>query len=134
MLTVLAKLSHLTGDDRFRLRAEALIKAFDVDAMRHFPHTCAFLNGFELFADALQVIIVGDRKDGAVQTLLRAVLQDSRPNLILSTADATDVLPAGHVAFGKEPVDGKAAAYVCRGPVCQTPVTTAEALRRALKN
>ena len=46
MLGNLARLFHLTGDDRFRFRAEALIDAFDADAMRHFPHTCAFLNGF----------------------------------------------------------------------------------------
>lgn len=132
MLDNLARLFHLTGDDRFRVRAEALTDAFDVDAMRSFPHTCAFLNGFEVFLHALQVIIVGDRSDEDVQSLLRAALGESHPTLILATVDATDALPASHAAFGKAPVDGKAAAYVCKGPVCQAPVTTADALREAL--
>ena len=132
MLTVLAKLFHGTGDDRYRVRAKAVIEAFDVDAMRHFPHTCAFLNGYEMFVDALQVIVVGDRQDENVQMLLRAAFKGSHPNLILATVGATDALPAGHAAFGKTQVDGTAAAYVCRGPVCQSPVTTADALHVAL--
>jgi uncharacterized protein YyaL (SSP411 family) len=132
MLSNLAKLFHLSGDDRFRIRAEALIEAFDVDAMRHFPHTCSFLNGYELFTDALQVMVIGNRADEDVQALLRAAVQSSHPNLILATVDTTDALPAGHAAFGKEKVAGKAAAYVCRGPVCQAPVTTTDALREAL--
>jgi uncharacterized protein YyaL (SSP411 family) len=132
MLANLARLFYLTGDDRFRIRAEALIEAFDADAMRHFPHTCAFLNGFELFTDAIQVVIVGDRADKDVKTLLKAALFTSLPNLILSTVDDTDALPAGHAAHGKAAIYGKAAAYICRGPVCQAPVTTADDLKSAL--
>lgn len=132
MLSNLAKLFHLSGDERFRIRAEALIEAFDVDAMRHFPHTCSFLNGYELFTDALQVMVVGNRADEDVQALLHAAVQSSHPNLILATVDTTDALPTGHVAFGKEKVGGKATAYVCQGPVCQAAVTTTDALREAL--
>ncbi|MBT6090212.1 MAG: thioredoxin domain-containing protein [Rhodospirillaceae bacterium] len=132
MLGNLARLFYLTGDDRFRIRAEALIEAFDADAMRHFPHTCAFLNGFEIFTNAIQVVVVGSRADEDVRSLLSAALSASLPNLILSTVDDTDSLPAGHAAHGKSAVDGKAAAYICRGPVCQAPVTTANDLKAAL--
>lgn len=134
MVGNLARLFHLSGDDRFRIRADALVEAFDVDAMRHFPHTCAFLNGFEILTDPLQVVVVGDRRDADVQTLIRATLSLSLPNLILSTVDGTDALPAGHTAYGKTAVDGQTAAYVCRGPVCQAPVTTADALISTLRS
>lgn len=133
MLSNLARLFHLSGDDRFRIRADALVEAFDMDAMRHFPHTCAFLNGFEMLTDPLQIVVVGDRRDANVQTLIRGALSLSLPNLILSTVDGTDALPAGHTAYGKTAVDGQAAAYVCRGPVCQAPVTSADALVSALR-
>lgn len=132
MLNNLTRLFFLTGDDRFRIRAEALIEAFDVDAMRDFPHTCSFLNGFELFTDSLQVVVVGDRSDPDAKALLSAALSSSHPNLILSTVDDKDALPAGHAAYGKSTVDGKVAAYVCRGPVCQAPVTSPDDLRAAL--
>ena len=132
MLNVLARLFHLTGDGRFRIRAEAMIEAFDVDAMRHFPHTCAFLNGFENFIDGLQVIVVGDRQSDDVQSLLQGALQDSYPTLSLAVVADPTALPASHAAFSKDQVDGKAAAYVCRGPVCRPPVTSASALQDAL--
>lgn len=133
MLRNLAQLFHLTGDDRFRIRAEALVDAFDADAMTHFPHTCAFLNGFELLVDSLQVVIVGDRSDQRVQDLVQSAMSLPLPNLILSTVEETDLLPAGHAAYGKTAIDGEAAAYICRGPVCQAPVTTADALISALR-
>lgn len=132
MLGNMARLFYLTGDDRFRIRADALIEAFDVDAMRHFPHTCAFLNSFEVYTDSLQVVIVGQRHNPDVKSLLAAALGSSLPNLILSTVDETDALPAGHVAYGKSSIENKAAAYVCKGPVCQAPVTSPDELRAAL--
>lgn len=132
MLGNLARLFHLTGDDRFRIRAEAIIETFDADAMSHFPHTCAFLNSFELLANAIQVVVVGRRTDPDVQKLLRAAVSVAQPNLILATVDETDLLPAGHTAYGKTAINGKAAAYVCRGPVCQAPATSADALITAL--
>ncbi|MEQ8507971.1 MAG: thioredoxin domain-containing protein [Rhodospirillaceae bacterium] len=132
MLQNLARLFHLTGNDRFRIRADALIQAFDVDAMRHFPHTCAFLNGFELYTSAVQVVIVGDRNTREADALFRAALSLSLPNLVLSTLESTDTLPAGHAAYGKIDVDGHAAAYVCRGPVCQPPVTSPKELQTLL--
>jgi uncharacterized protein YyaL (SSP411 family) len=35
--------------------------------------------------------------------------------------------------LGKEPRDGAATAYVCRGLSCSAPVTSAEALRALLR-
>jgi uncharacterized protein YyaL (SSP411 family) len=132
MLNNLARLFFLTGDDRFRIRAESLIEAFDVDALRDFPHTCSFLNGFELFTDSLQVIVIGDRSDPNAKALLSAALSSSHPNLILSTVNDKDALPADHAAYGKSTIDGKVTAYVCRGPLCQAPVTSPDDLRAAL--
>ncbi len=132
MLQVLARLFHFTGDDRFRIRAEALVKTFDVDAMRHFPHTCAFLNGFENFIDGLQVIVVGDRTDDSVKTLLEAAVQDPHPSLTVATVNDASALPTSHASVSKSKVDGQAAAYVCRGPVCRPPVTTPEALQETI--
>jgi len=37
-------------------------------------------------------------------------------------------LPADHPAHGKGLVGGRAAAYVCEGPVCSLPLTEPQAL------
>src|SRR5439155_20438 len=54
------------------------------------------------------------------------------PELVLQILGSGDSLPAGHPAQGKRMVDGKATAYVCRGPVCSLPVTAPDALAEAL--
>lgn len=43
-----------------------------------------------------------------------------------------DGLPDGHPATDKAQVDGKATAFVCRGPVCSLPITDKNALVDAL--
>jgi uncharacterized protein len=43
-----------------------------------------------------------------------------------------EVLPEGHPARGKGLIDGRAAAYVCEGPVCSLPLTEPQALLGAL--
>lgn len=122
MVQVLGKLYLLTGNEAWRQRAESLLAAMAPEAIRSFPSSATFLNGFELLARGVQVAIATPPgQDAAVGNLRRAALDSGEPTLTL-TAATTD----------KPAVDGKATAYVCRGPVCSPPVTEAEALRRNL--
>ena len=41
-------------------------------------------------------------------------------------------LPESHPAFGKDAVEGKSTAYVCRGTTCSLPITEPGALQDAL--
>ena len=54
-------------------------------------------------------------------------------DLVLQVIADGAPLPDGHQATGKGAVDGKATAYVCIGPVCSLPVTTADALADLLE-
>jgi len=128
MVEVLARLFYLTGRDEYRARCEALIGAFSGELMRNFFPLSTFLNGLDLFTDALQVVVVGDRADSRAAALLDAVLDRSLPNRLLTTIPAGAALPPGHPAAGKGQVDGKPTAYVCRGVTCQAPVTEPTAL------
>jgi hypothetical protein len=42
-----------------------------------------------------------------------------------------DLAPS-HPAFGKTQLDGKATAYLCRGPTCSLPITDPDILSQAL--
>ena len=132
MTEVMARLFHLTGETRWQDRCDAVLSRFGADMLRQFPHTCCALNAFELYADGLQVVILGDRGDSATQALIDAALAVSAPTLILSVIDDPQALPAAHPAAGKTAVNGHATAYVCRGPVCQPPVTSSADLKEAL--
>jgi uncharacterized protein YyaL (SSP411 family) len=72
------------------------------------------------------VAIVGPQPEA--DALLRVVRGAYRPHLVLATGRA-DGVP---LLEGREPVDGRAAAYVCEHFVCQAPVTAPDELAAAL--
>ena len=132
MVFALARLFYLTGHQTYRGRALTAIEALEVEAMKSFPHSATLLNAYEFLEHAVQVVIVGDRSRADTGALLGAVAKHHLPNLVLNVVDHGADLPAGHPAKGKNSVAGAATAYVCRGPACSAPQTTANGLRQAL--
>jgi uncharacterized protein YyaL (SSP411 family) len=131
MAANLARLFYLTGKRVYRERAEATIAAFSAELGRNFFPLATLLDAAVLLDHAVQVVVVGT-DDAARAPLLRTIAATPAPDLVLQILGPDDALPAGHPAQGKRMVDGKATAYVCRGPVCSPPVTTADALTAAL--
>ncbi|OAN53108.1 thioredoxin domain-containing protein [Magnetospirillum moscoviense] len=129
MAQLLAKLWLLTGETRWRDRADATIAAFSGLDIDHHPNITALLTAFDLLADSVQVVIT---EGAGAHALERAVAAIALPNRILLRTGGTDPLPDHHPAFGKLPIDGRAAAYVCRGSTCSAPITDPAALRAAL--
>jgi uncharacterized protein YyaL (SSP411 family) len=132
LVAVLARLYHLTGDDRYREKADALIGAFSGEVTRNFFPLSGLFNGAELLQNAQQIVIVGAPDDPARTALLDILRQISLPNRVVSMLAPDDALPDGHPAAGKGLVDGKPAAYFCQGMTCSPPITDPAALRTAL--
>jgi hypothetical protein len=132
IIGVLARLYYLTGDDRYRQRAEQVIAAFSGELARSFFNLATLLNSNELLQTAQQIVIVGAPDATDCRALVSAVLGRSLPNRILSVLSSTDDLPADHPARGKTRFDGKATAYVCRGAICSLPIVTPDGLHQAL--
>ncbi len=134
MAQVLARLYFLTGDTALRDRAEATIGAFTGELGKNFFPLPTLLNAAELLQRALQVVIVGRPDDPGTRILLRTLATTaSLPDLVLQLVPPESGLPAGHPAHGKGLVGGRAAAYVCEGPVCSAPLTEAAALAERLR-
>ena len=92
-------------------------------AHRHPPAFGALLCALDFqLAPAREVAIVGPDPD----ELLRTVRGAYRPHLVL--AGGSGEVP---LLDGREPVDGRAAAYVCERFVCRAPVTEPAELARA---
>ncbi|HUA53374.1 MAG TPA: thioredoxin domain-containing protein [Candidatus Sulfotelmatobacter sp.] len=130
---VLARLHLLTGDARWRERADQVIAAFSGELGRNFFPLSTLLNNAELLARGVQVVVVGRRDEAAVQALLRAARRSGLATQILTVIEDGAALPAGHPAHGKTRVDGRPAAYVCVGPTCTLPLTEPDALAAALR-
>jgi uncharacterized protein YyaL (SSP411 family) len=128
---VLARLYFHSGEARYRQSAEALIAAFSGEVNRNFMPLSTLFNSNEVLLQALQIVILGDREAADTQALLGAVYGVSLPNRVLSVVP-DDGLPQGHPAHGKDRKDGRATAYVCRGPVCSLPITDPAELALAL--
>lgn len=132
LVFALARLFYLSGNPDYRTRALRTAAALEVEAMKSFPHGATLLNAFEFLETAVQVVIVGDRREADTQALLAAVFARSLPNLVLDVVADGQGLPAAHPAHGKNRLENAATVYVCRGPLCSAPQTTPAGLLQAL--
>jgi uncharacterized protein YyaL (SSP411 family) len=135
ILGVHARLYHLTGEERERERAEAILKAFSGEAARNAFALFGLLSNRQLLAQAVQIVIVGPRGDKRTQELIEGQAKACLPNRILQVVEPGEELPEGHPAYGKAgeaTEDVAPRAYVCRGMTCSLPITSAEELEKAL--
>jgi uncharacterized protein YyaL (SSP411 family) len=132
LVGVLTRLAILTGDDSYRDRAEALIRAFAGEVGRNFFPLATLINNAELAQKPVQIVLVGAAGDPAFSELRRAVYAVSLPRRIVQTIAPDEALPVGHPAHGKTRIAGKATAYVCEGPVCSLPIVLSQQLIDAL--
>ncbi|MBL4691405.1 MAG: thioredoxin domain-containing protein [Rhodospirillales bacterium] len=134
MAEVLAWLFYLTGETRYRDRAEHLIKAIAYPDPNHMANQPVLMNAFEFLESAAQVVLIGEADDPATVALLRKIFDAGLDGRIIVQLPPGAALPEGHPAQGKTAVDGKPTVYICRGPVCGLPVTDSKQLVTELKS
>ena len=134
MANICARLYYITGNTEYLTRAEEIITAFSGAAAKNFFPLSTLLNSAEFLQDATQIVIVA--KDDGHTALKQQIYDLSLPNRIVSlistTSDDAPHFPDSHPAHGKHAIDDKPTAYICRGPVCSPPVTTAAELKENL--
>jgi uncharacterized protein YyaL (SSP411 family) len=133
MVDVLARLHYLTGEERYRARADATVKAFAGDVPKNFFPFGSLINGNEMLVRGVQIVIRGRRGDAEADAMLAAVNGVSLPTRILTVVEPGMSLPTDHPAAGKDQVNGRATAYICRGPVCSLPITNPSTLIQDLR-
>jgi uncharacterized protein YyaL (SSP411 family) len=111
---------------RYRNAAEAALRAAGTLAEQHPRFAGHWLSAAEaMVRGPLQVAVVG----GAGPLLARARLAAPGGSVIVAGEPDAPGVP---LLADRPLVDGGAAAYVCRGFVCDRPATTPEALAAAL--
>jgi uncharacterized protein len=132
MVSNLMALYSWTGDERYRQRAEAILRAFAGAMSRNvFSHTGLLTGEIDLNAPAHIVIVVPEGADA--RELRRALADVSLPGAVVQEIRERESLPTHSPAHGKTALDGKPTAYVCIGPQCSAPVTEPAALVEAVK-
>ena len=130
MADALARLWLVTGEDRYRVAAASLVAAYAGGAAEQPWAHPWLLVAADMLERGASVVVAGAPGDPGTDALLAAA--HAVPELGVTVQVAGDGLPPGHPAAGKGPVEGRAAAYVCRAGVCGLPVTEPAALRAAL--
>jgi uncharacterized protein len=123
----LLRLAALTGEHEYERRAVGVLRLLHEVAFKHpqaFAHLLQAID-FHL-APVKEVALVGDD----LRPLERTVRDRFRPHLVLAGGAADDV----PLLEGREPVDGRAAAYVCERFACKRPVTEAGELESLLRS
>jgi uncharacterized protein YyaL (SSP411 family) len=112
----LMRLAALTGEHEYERRALGVLRLLHGIAPKH-PHAFAhMLQALDFHLGSVrEVALVGDD----LRPLERVVRARFRPHIVLA-GGAEDGVP---LLAGREPVGGRAAAYVCERFACQRPVT-----------
>ena len=130
MIEVCLGLAGVTGDLRWRERAEAGLRLFQDGAARMPTGYGWTLRQFEaLAAGPREVAVVG--RPGPDRDELVAAARGVRPGTMVVVADPDDG-DGVPLLEGRGEVDGRPAAYVCRELVCDRPVTDVDDLAALL--
>ena len=130
----------VTGSGRHRDAAEAALRNVRTLAERVPRFAGWSLAAAEAaLAGPLEVAVVGADDDPDRDELARVARTSSAPGLVVVVGEPSEAAPGesddpGTVPLlaGRGLVDGRPAAYVCRGMVCDRPVTDPADLARAL--
>jgi uncharacterized protein YyaL (SSP411 family) len=131
MAEVFARLFHLTGAPAWADRARRLIGAFS-GLGEGLAMATTLLAAADLLEEGTLVVVAGDPALPATAELLRVALAAPDPAVCVLRAEA-GTLPDSHPAHGKSAPPGGAAAFVCRGGTCASPVSDPALLAAGLR-
>jgi uncharacterized protein len=121
----LLRLAALTGEARYEDAAVGTIRLLHALVARHPTAFGHLLQAIDFHLAAVQeVALVGP----GAEPLERVVRETFRPHLVVAGGEDGAV----PLLAGREPVDGRAAAYVCERFACKRPVTEPDQLRTLL--
>jgi len=132
MLTHLTRLWLLTGNETYRGRAEALLRAFGTEATDNPLSFGSYLASAEFYFAPVQIAVIGRQGQAGTQELVHETFRAPTATRILQIIEPGQELPEHHPAFGKKQEGHKPTAYVCVGATCSKPVTSRKSLGHLL--
>ncbi|MCC9621196.1 thioredoxin domain-containing protein [Thalassospira sp. MA62] len=128
----LARLFAITGDTKYRDRAEITLSAFGARIGEQFPNMPGLLQAAEMLQNPVQIVLIAQDRSQNYLEMRRAIFGTYLPTRAVTILTDTADLPDTHPAKGKTQIDNKETAYICEGPVCSAPVTDVDSLAKLL--
>jgi uncharacterized protein YyaL (SSP411 family) len=132
----LLRLATIFDDARLRKLAERSMAHYAAEVLSQPGSGERFLQAVDFaLAGPTEIAIIGDSRDPRTLELLRVVREAYLPNRVILSLDSAR--PENSIRSplleGRGLLDGKPAAYVCRGYVCKRPVASASELAARLR-
>jgi uncharacterized protein YyaL (SSP411 family) len=131
----LQKLALLTGKETYQRHATTILRLL-VDQIRRYPSAFSWaLCGLDFYlSKPKEVAIVAEKADPEFMNLTRKVWETYLPNRVIAlvTSDREKAAKLVPLLAEREPIDGRATAFVCEAYTCQAPVQTPEELQQQL--
>jgi uncharacterized protein len=134
----LLRLHELTGEDRFRARAQRTLDALSARIVQAPPALSEMLLAFDFLLDTpKEVVIVTPNSRAEAEPLLAPMRSTFLPNRVfVLAAEGPDF--AAHsrlvrILDGKSARKGQATAYVCENRVCKVPTTDPRVFAQQLR-
>ena len=85
-----------------------------------------------LVAPAIEIAVVGNAEDAGSDALVGAAHERLMPTAVMVRAEPGEGADVTPLLVGREPIDGRATAYVCERFACRLPTTDVHQLREQL--
>jgi uncharacterized protein len=125
----LIRLAVLSGDDRWREKADRVFDGILSAADRNLFGHVALLNALDLRLRGAEIVATGPEAERFAQAALKLPFLD---RIVLRAASSAD-LPAAHPAHAKLSAAPASAAFICVGSVCSLPVASPDAVPTAVE-
>jgi len=132
----LARLSLFVGEDRYRGMAETILRLMKPTMMRAPGAFGRLLSVLDLFlASPYEIAVIGAPDAEETRAMINVIFKRYLPNKVVAFAPEADSTESRTINLleGRDRVDGRSAAYVCRNFYCEAPVTSAARLDEALR-
>jgi len=130
---LLARAGHLFDETRYRETATRIIAREAEMLARYGPAFGRMLSVLDrTLAPPVEIAIVGAEGDDGTDALVRAAHGSLVRNLTVAGRRGRASPEGVPLLDGRDPIDGRAAAYVCSGYACRLPVTDPGAVRAEL--
>jgi uncharacterized protein YyaL (SSP411 family) len=126
----LIRLALVTGDDRWRDKADRLIASIAPATVENLYMHMALLNAVDLRLRAAQIVVTG--QGARADALLAAARNIPALDRIVFHAPSADALPPSHPAQQQVRASREPQAFVCVGETCSLPVTDPAGLASAI--
>jgi hypothetical protein len=126
----LVRLAVLSGDDKWRDKADRLFDGILSSVERNLFGHVALLNALDLRLRGAEIVVTGAESDALFAAALKLPFTDR----IVLCARTLAALPVNHPARDKINAAPAGAAFVCVGERCSLPVTSPQAIAQAVAN